>query len=161
MDIEEKVSARRNFMKITLAATAGAVVAPSSAWAGKDLKKVRIASLPQIKPWHPVEFDYPENQPSMLLDVGQPVQGGVGSKKSIIAFSTLCQHMGCPLSFDSQSHLILCGCHDSVYDPSRAGMAIEGPATRGLPRVALSIEGDDVYATGIEDGLIYGHASNA
>jgi arsenite oxidase small subunit len=160
--MNEKPVARRDFLRVGGAATVGGLTVTSvSSMTVAAGSKTRVAALSEIRPWQPLSFEYPADEPAMLLDTGRAVDGGIGPGKSIVAFNTLCQHMGCPLDFEETSRRLVCGCHASLFDPARGGMAIEGPATRGLPRVALIIESGSVYAVGISDGLVYGYACHA
>ena len=150
---------RRKFLQIGGAAAVGAVALGHDAQAAIPRKK--LAAVAEVKPWQPVNFGYPGDEPAVLVDVGRKVPGGVGPNGSIVAFSALCQHMGCPVAFDAKSKALKCPCHASMFDPVRAGMAFEGPAIRGLPQIALHIEGNgDIYATGIVSGLVYGRSCN-
>lgn len=154
-----KAVTRRRFLQAGAATALGAAALAPNAQAGVARKKV--GSLAEIKPWRPVTFGYPDGEPAILLDVGKKVPGGVGPNDSIIAFSALCQHMGCPVAFDAKAKALKCPCHASMFDPVRDGMAFEGPATRGLPRIALHVEsGGDVYAAGVATGLVYGRSCN-
>jgi len=160
--MDDKSIARRKFLTAGGTVAAGGLAAtlvPAGAVAAD--KKVRIAAMSDLKTWTPMEFEFPEGEPALLVDIGKAVEGGIGPNGSIVAYSTLCQHMGCPLNFDSDKNNLTCGCHASVFDPARSGMAIEGPATRGLPRIALTIEDGVVFAVGVAEGLVYGHACDA
>jgi arsenite oxidase small subunit len=95
----------------------------------------------------------------MLIDLGHAVPGGVGRKKSIVAYSTLCQHMGCPVAYDRGRREFRCPCHQTRYDPERLASIIQGVATRALPRVLLQVKGGAVWAVGV-DGLVYGYRTN-
>jgi arsenite oxidase small subunit len=120
----------------------------------------RIAATGELRRGKPVSFAYPgEGQASVLLDLGEEVPGGVGDNGSIVAFSILCQHMGCPVAYRPEEKDFLCACHQSRYDPAREGVVIQGVAQRPLPRIALEIDGEDIFAVGI-DGLIYGYRNN-
>jgi len=156
---------RREFLKRGGVITAGAAVASTVSGprveAAGHAKRVVVAALKDIKPNTPIEFAYPAEEPAALLDMGRPVEGGVGPDRSIVAFSTLCQHMGCPLEYKETSATFFCGCHASAFDPAKGGNAFEGPSTRGLPRIALSITPEgQVVATGVASGLVYGRACN-
>lgn len=127
---------------------------------GEDYPRKRVASVAEVAPGKPVNFDYPlKGQQSVLLDMGEEVPGGVGDKSSIVAYSTLCQHMGCPVGYRADQKDFLCACHQSRYDPAREGVVVQGVAQRPLPRVALEIDGEDVLAIGV-GGLIYGYRAN-
>ena len=121
---------------------------------------VRVIDLAKLRVNRPHSFDYPlKGQSSVLLDLGRAVPKGVGPKRSIVAFSVFCQHMGCATEYRAKQREFFCPCHQSRYDPERVGAIIQGVATRALPRVLLSVHDGGVYATGV-DGLIYGYRSN-
>lgn len=95
----------------------------------------------------------------MLLDLGEAVPGGVGENSSLVAYSIVCQHMGCPVGYKKQDKHFMCPCHQTLYDPARGGYVIQGVAQRPLPRVQLEVDGDDIIAVGVE-GLIFGYRDN-
>lgn len=122
--------------------------------------RVRIAKLSSIQPNKPISFSYPlQGQASMLVDVGHGVPEGVGPKQSIVAYSVLCQHMGCPVVFQPALGEFVCPCHQSRYDPGRLGSIVQGVAMLPLPRVLLEVSNGAVDAVGM-DGLIYGYRDN-
>lgn len=109
-----------------------------------------------------VSFNYPDgDSPCALLKVGEPVPGGVGPDHDIVAYSTLCTHMGCPVSYDATTKSFRCPCHFSVFDAELGGQMVCGQATENLPRVVLSYDpkSDSVTAVSV-DGLIYGRQAN-
>jgi arsenite oxidase small subunit len=141
----------------TVAAAAGVTAAEA---ASRSYPRVRVISLSKLKVNRAHTFDYPlKGQSNILLDLGGAVPSGVGPKKSIVAFSSLCQHMGCPVGYDRGRRELVCPCHQSRYDPERKGAIIQGVATRALPRVHLEVRNGAVYAVGV-DGLIYGYRTN-
>jgi arsenite oxidase small subunit len=122
--------------------------------------KVTIAKLSNIHPNKPINFEYPlKGQASILVDVGQAAPEGVGPNKSIVAYSVLCQHMGCPVAYEPKLGEFVCPCHQSRYDPARLGSIIQGVAMLPLPRVLLEVNDGSVQAVGV-DGLIYGYRDN-
>ena len=61
----------------------------------------------------------------------------------IIAFSKICSHMGCAVAlYEQQTKHLLCPCHQSTFDVTRAAKVIFGPAARPLPQLALSLDAD-------------------
>jgi rieske iron-sulfur protein len=63
----------------------------------------------------------------------------------LVAFSAVCSHAGCIVSaWRAADRLLLCPCHGSEYDPSRAAAVVAGPAPLPLPTLPL----------GVSDGLI-------
>ena len=122
--------------------------------------RLRVIQLSKLKKNKPVSFNYPlVNQPNMLLDLGTAVPGGVGPKKSIVAYSILCQHMGCPVEYQGAIREFVCPCHQSRYDPERLGSIIQGLAMQPMPRVRLAVRNGAVWAVGV-DGLIFGYRNN-
>jgi Rieske Fe-S protein len=62
--------------------------------------------------------------------------------------------MGCPVTFDGESRELVRHGHGSRHALERGGMAVEGAATRGLPRIALAIENGRIVATGVAEGVV-------
>jgi arsenite oxidase small subunit len=109
-----------------------------------------------------VNFSYPDpSSPCVALRMGSAVPGGVGPNKDIVAYSTLCTHMGCPVQYDGGTKVFKCNCHFSMFDAENNGQMVCGQATEDLPRVLLDYDAktDTVSAVGV-DGLIYGRQAN-
>ncbi len=107
-------------------------------------------------------FNYPdEDSPCLLIKTGQACPGGVGPDADIVAYSALCSHQGCPLSYDVEGRVLQCHCHFSIFDPELNGQMICGQATASQPRILLAYdaETDSIAAVGVE-GLIYGRQAN-
>jgi Rieske Fe-S protein len=119
-------------------------------------------------------FNYPlRNEPNFLLNLA-PVAGkpggatnvpfGVGHQKSIVAFSAICQHLGCPAPAiayyppgtcsqtpGGKTFYIHCSCHGSTYDPANGAANLTGPAVLPLPQVILEWDSSDdsIWAVGM------------
>jgi arsenite oxidase small subunit len=153
---------RRKFLQ---GATASAllffagVARESGATTLKKYPSRKIGNINTLKANEPLDFHYPDSQsPCLLMKVDQAAVGGVGAQKNVVAFSSLCTHMGCPLTF-SQNRL-LCKCHYSMFDVTRNGQSYQGLASQWLPQVILRVDAmGNIYAEGIE-GLIYGRIGN-
>ncbi|PSN95821.1 (2Fe-2S)-binding protein [Candidatus Marsarchaeota G2 archaeon BE_D] len=160
---------------------------------------IKASALPVNSP-QAFQFNYPLlNEPNFLLNLGDannnpveipptevvvpadgskyPFPGGVGPNKSIVAYSGICQHLGCKypeLHFyppgyppaqtfnGSMTMVIHCSCHGSTYDPYKGGAVITGPTTHPLPAVVLQWDPstDELYATRMVGPVIYGHTSD-
>lgn len=125
---------------------------------------VRVANLSDLQAGKPIAFDYPlKGQSSYLIKLGKPAIDGVGAAGDVVAFSTICVHMGCPLSGryqDAYKVLGPCPCHLSTYDLSLGGMPVMGAATENLPQIELNVDAaGDIFAKGVW-GVIYGFESN-
>ena len=122
--------------------------------------KIGIAELAGLEPGSQITFDYPDGQsPAVLLRLGGPVEGGIGPDQSIVAYSMLCTHKGCPVDYNAERNMLICPCHWSTFDPAKGGRMIIGQASQGLPRITLRIEAGTIEAVGVE-GLIYGRHTN-
>lgn len=167
---------RRDFLKMggSSAAATGAIIATGSllstttaeaAESGRttlDYPVQNISSAIKLTINKPVSFTYPDKRsPCIMVRMGHEVPGGAGPKKDIVAYSTLCTHMGCPVNYDTESRCFKCPCHFSIFDSETSGQMVIGQATENLPRILLSYnpKTDTVNATGV-DGLIYGRQSN-
>jgi arsenite oxidase small subunit len=141
-------------------AGAAAVIIATSGDDEGEFPRQTIASVGELGPNEPVTFEYPlEGQSSVLVDLGEEVPGGIGDSGGIVAYSALCQHMGCDVQFVPEGGYLLCPCHQSKYDPGREGNVIQGVAQAPLPRIELEIDGEDVVAVGV-NGLIFGYREN-
>lgn len=166
---------RRQFLKVTGGTAAGVSVAgsivspaqaaPAHADAGRTtlpFAPKTVAHVGQLQVNVPVSFLFPDaSSPCAVLKMGAPVPGGVGPDRDIVAYSTLCTHMGCPVAYDAGARAFKCPCHFSIFDPEKAGQMVTGQATENLPRIVLDYSAKDgtVKAVSVE-GLIYGRQSN-
>ena len=170
--MSEKFS-RRTFLKLSggAAASAGVMVAGVGAAqaAPADVGRAtlpyptnNIALAKNLKANTPVRFNYPDAaSPCAVVKMGERVPGGVGPNGDIVAYSTLCTHMGCPVNYNADAREFKCPCHFSTFDPARAGQMICGQATSNLPQVVLeyNAKDDSIKAVAI-NGLIYGRQAN-
>jgi len=70
-------------------------------------------------------------------------QGTDWDYEGILCFSKICTHVGCPLGlYESQTHHMLCPCHQSTFDLADAARVIFGPAARSLPQLAITVDAD-------------------
>lgn len=111
----------------------------------------------------PVYFNYPlDNTPNFLVKLGQKAVGGVGPDQDIVAFSEICQHLGCDVAYKAQGQsggpVGTCHCHGSVFDLLQSAKVIAGPSPRPLPRVLLEVDSSgNVFARGMGPPTIFGH----
>ena len=164
---------RRSFLKsssvavaIPVMGTTGTVLAkensPTNTGTTLDYPKTAVGNANQLPINKPVNFNYPDSRsPCALIRMGQAVPGGMGPDQDIVAYSILCNHMGCPLNYDPESRTFKCPCHFSIFDSEKAGQMVIGQATEDLPRILLSYSEDtgDIKAVGVS-GLIFGRQAN-
>jgi len=164
---------RREFLRLSgaLAAGTGAATvctAPAEA-AALTVGQTTLPYTPKVvgkagalKNNSPVSFAFPDAaSPCTLVKLGKAAPGGVGPGGDIVAYSSLCTHMGCPVSYDATERVFKCPCHFSLFDAELSGQMICGQATENLPQVRLrySATDDSITAMGV-DGLIYGRQAN-
>jgi len=64
------------------------------------------------------------------------------SPQGYIAYSKICTHVGCPVGlYQSDTHELLCPCHQSTFDVLDGARPRFGPATRSLPQLPLNVDG--------------------
>ena len=165
------VVSRREFLKFSGGVAAGAAALPTNAEAASAADPGSTVLPYKAKPVgkagglavnQPVSFTFPDaSSPCALVKIGNPVPGGVGPNQDIVAYSTLCTHMGCPVAYDPAQKTFKCPCHFSMFDAEKGGQMICGQATENLPRVVLRYSAKDDAVTAVAiDGLIYGRQSN-
>lgn len=170
---------RRSFIGTCSAGAAGlSAVRLSDAWAANAKPKAYARALlvdergdplraASLQPQANYVFHYPfEATPAFLIDLGKAASpqtlstrdrnayswpGGVGARRSIVAFSAICAHQLVyptrDVSFISfrktraktgvQDGLIHCCAEHSQYDPSRGAEVLSGPAPQPLCAVLL------------------------
>jgi len=142
-------------------AAVGAAAAATGCSSGSDdsTDHVRVASLRELEAG-PVEFDLPGTGRCFVAKLDPPA-GSADEGPDVVAFSSLCPHMGCPIGLEAvdvqTGRFGPCSCHQSLFDIRRKGTMVRGRASCNLAQVELRIEGDDVYALGV-DGLPFGAA---
>ncbi len=110
----------------------------------------------------PVDFAYPyPDVRNILVKLGARAGSGIGPAQDIVAFNQQCPHMGGPLDGTyKEKHQVLgpCPLHLTTFDLTRHGMVISGHSTESLPQIVLEVQGDDIYAVGVQ-GLVYGYSA--
>lgn len=131
----------------------------SSSYARKTIGKVSA-----LKPGQAIAFKYPTKDiENVLVMLSEEAGGGVGDKRNIVAFNTVCPHMGGIMDATTfkAKHNVLgpCPLHLSTFDLTKHGMVISGHSAASLPQIVLETDGDDIVATGVM-GLFYGYNRN-
>jgi nitrite reductase/ring-hydroxylating ferredoxin subunit len=101
----------------------------------------KIASLSSLPVGSTLVFQYPQPHDDCVLIRTGP--------QTLLAYSQKCTHLSCAVIPDVEKGVIRCPCHEGFFDLA-SGDRIAGPPQRPLPKVTLSVRGDEVYATGIE-----------
>jgi arsenite oxidase small subunit len=186
---------RRTFLKVTVVASAALAVGgiaalsktittPGAAQASstaavtfpivqvKDITSGLLATTSNLVTNIPVNFYYPlDNEANIIVKLGVAVPNGVGPDGDIIAYSDICQHLGCNPGFvatgqsppcnpaySAKGPEMYCCCHGSIYDMADDAKVIGGPAPYPVPRVTLEVDSSgNIFATGMTGPTIYQH----
>jgi len=63
--------------------------------------------------------------------------------EKVYALSRICTHQGCSVNFDLSQNKLICPCHGAEYD-SKEGNVLSGPTEKGLKKISVKIDGDNV-----------------
>ena len=67
------------------------------------------------------------------------------SPEGYLAYSRVCTHAGCPVGmFHTESHLLMCPCHQATFNILEAGEVVFGPAPRPLPQLPLGVDEEGI-----------------
>jgi len=163
---------RRSFLKVGGGIAAGLTTGITSAHAKTAPLDVGRSTLPyppklvglsrKMPVNLAVDFNFPdESSPCAAIKMGRAVPGGVGPDQDIVAYSTMCSHMGCPVIYDQESRIFRCPCHFSTFDAEMSGQMVCGQATENLPEIVLqyNAKNDTITAVAV-NGLIFGRQAN-
>ncbi len=175
---------RRGFLKLAAAAggavtvvtlasilKAGTFVPPAATQ--QQWPIVKVTNISQLTSLTPLTFYYPlTSTPNILVKLGVKATTGVGPDQDIVAFSDICQHLGCLYSFVKTGDSPICNasykaaepmgyccCHGSQYDFTDGAKVIGGPAPRPVPPVTLKFDAatGDISAVGMGPPTIFSH----
>ena len=63
------------------------------------------------------------------------------TKTGVFAYSMICTHQGCTVSYSKADKSLLCPCHGAKFDPLKGGAVIGGPAERPLSKIKVAVSG--------------------
>jgi len=74
-------------------------------------------------------------------------------ENEFLAYSQKCTHLACAVTHKLKENQLHCPCHNGYFDRA-TGRPLAGPPRRPLPRIALRLQGDAIYATGVERSMV-------
>lgn len=180
---------RRSFLRVAIAgslvlATVGlasmvrsiTLAPPPSNLPPRTFPHYKVANISDVSPNQPVNFNYPlDNEPNILVKLGAAAAGGVGPDGDIVAYSQLCQHLGCVYAFQPAGTSPVCNssytatgpigyccCHGSIFDLADGAKVVGGPSPRPAPQVILEVDSaGNIFATGMKGPAIFGHSTGS
>ena len=104
----------------------------------------RICSSAAVRENDSLLFRYPtDDDPCILVRTREG---------DLVAFSQVCTHLSCAVTYRQEDGVLFCPCHNGVFD-CRAGaegaVPLAGPPARPLPRILLEVRDGSVFATGV------------
>jgi thiosulfate dehydrogenase (quinone) large subunit len=63
------------------------------------------------------------------------------TKTGVFAYSAICTHQGCTVSYNASSKHLKCPCHGAEFDPANGAKAVAGPTNTPLSKVKVAISG--------------------
>jgi arsenite oxidase small subunit len=150
------------------ATTSQGKIAPST----PGFPVIVVANISDLVVNKPAYFYYPlTDTPNLLVKLGTKASGGVGPDEDIVAFSQICQHLGCSIgyvaaggspecdsSYAASGPEGYCCCHGSSYSLTEGAKVLGGPAPRPPPQVILKVDDSgNIYATGMTPPTIFGY----
>lgn len=104
----------------------------------------RICSNTALRTNDSLLFRYPtQDDPCILIRTGEG---------ELVAFSQVCTHLSCAVTYRREDGLLFCPCHNGVFDcrsGTKGAVPLAGPPARPLPRILLEERDGSVFATGV------------
>lgn len=110
--------------------TPGATAPPGS---------ITVAKVADLSRTGSKAFKVPFNAPSPL-PAGDPAVIVQLANGSFVAFDAVCTHAGCTVEWDQADRLLVCPCHEAVFDPEHDAAVLQGPAPTRLTSLPLVID---------------------
>ena len=103
--------------------------------AGKTSNPANIVQVIKLK-----EADFQAPTRKELTDSG------------FVAYSAICTHLGCTVSWvkntaNPDASITECFCHNSIFDPTKGGKVIGGPAPIPIAQIGVKLNGDSIVFT--------------
>lgn len=101
----------------------------------------RITAVTEVPVGGAKLFHYPTpDDPCVLIRV---------SADRFVAYSQKCTHLSCPVVYREMDRRLHCPCHEGLF-AAEDGRVLAGPPRRPLPRIVLTLRGEELWATGVK-----------
>ena len=140
---EDEVVTRRDTLRFLLAGSGalflgtGVLTIVGNLPSGAQVKAVPIARVGELaeNAWR--VFDFPDQYAQGIL-INLPGKG-------LVAYSDVCTHLSCAVTYQGASKQLYCPCHEGFFDAA-TGEVLAGPPTRPLPLIELAVQNGIIYA---------------
>ncbi len=140
---EDEVVTRRDTLRF-LVAGSGALFLATGVLAvlgylpsGHGVKAVAVAKAGELAENEWRVFDFPDQYGQGIL-INLPGKG-------LVAYSDVCTHLSCAVTYQGESKQLYCPCHEGFFDAA-TGEVLAGPPTRPLPLIQLAVHDGTIYA---------------
>lgn len=100
-----------------------------------EASKVLVAGVDEIQEGKAKEFKY-FSEPALIFKLDDKLH----------AFKSKCPHLGCLVKWSEQKRIIICPCHDAVFDI--IGQVVSGPPNKPLTEIPLLVKDNKIFAGG-------------
>ena len=104
---------------------------PSTTNSAASSAGTKIVKLASIKVGANYKFVAANGAPAVLFR----------TKTGVFAYSAICTHQGCTVTYSSSSKTLKCPCHGAEYDPYKSATVVTGPAQSPLAKIKVSVKG--------------------
>lgn len=146
---DERYVTRRQFGKFLVLTSLGMFVGnlwilARSLWRGEQgFPLTRVANASDLPVPGAKVFHYPgPHDPCLLMRTAEG---------TLVAYSQKCTHLSCAVFPSDDGTKLECPCHEGYFSAAD-GRVLQGPPPRPLPRIVLEVNGDAVWATGVDLG---------
>jgi Rieske Fe-S protein len=137
----DAVVTRRDSLRM-LATLSGGLLAGSVAVGAGFFRRTGHGEAParrvaaSLRPGEAAVFTYPtDDDPAIAVRL---------TDGRLVAYSSVCTHLGCAVLWSAERDRFECPCHRGVFD-ARTGSVVAGPPQRALRRIPLEERSDGIY----------------
>lgn len=95
-----------------------------------------IAATDEVEPNSAVPFTNAETgAPEVLIRL---------PNEDLVAYSAVCTHQACVVSYQPRTEKLACPCHGGVFDPAQDAAVVSGPPPRPLPEVPFEVRDGEI-----------------
>ena len=140
---EDEVVTRRDTLRFLLAGSGalflatGVLTIVGHLPSGEQVKAVPVARVGELTENAWKVFEFPDQYAQGIL-INLPGKG-------LVAYSDVCTHLSCAVTYQQASKQLYCPCHEGFFDAA-TGEVLAGPPTRPLPLIQLAVQDGIIYA---------------
>ncbi len=134
------IAERREFVRLLGVGVGAVIAAMGASKLQKSLPKsaagAEIVKLAKFPVGSTMTYTAPDGNAAVLFRTAA----------GVFAYSAVCTHQGCVVSYNSSSKTLDCPCHGGQFDPYNGGAVLGGPPPAPLPKYSVAIKGDAIVS---------------